>query len=183
MEHLAVLPPAGETTSLASSYDRKSQYDASADKYIEWGANADGRGFVREEGDTVVLADIKGAGCIWRIWSAAANHGHLKIYLDGSTTPAVDLPFADYFDGTKGPFHFPHLVYLKSGSGEAGAAFVPGSDNFVPIPFATSCKIVGDKAKPGDDDSAAVTFWGKTDLRNVLRLALEKLDEHYWVRR
>jgi hypothetical protein len=32
---------------------------------------------------------------------------------------------------------------------------------------------------PGDDDSAAVTFWGKTDLRNVLRLALEKLDEHY----
>jgi len=32
---------------------------------------------------------------------------------------------------------------------------------------------------PGDDDSAAVTFWGKQDLRAALRLALQKLDEHY----
>ncbi len=33
--------------------------------------------------------------------------------------------------------------------------------------------------RPGDDDSAAVTFWGKRDLRTVLRKALEMLDEHY----
>jgi hypothetical protein len=33
--------------------------------------------------------------------------------------------------------------------------------------------------RPGDDDSAAVTFWGKRDLREVLRRALTKLDEHY----
>jgi hypothetical protein len=33
--------------------------------------------------------------------------------------------------------------------------------------------------RPGDDDSAAVTFWGKRDLRVVLRKALELLDEHY----
>lgn len=33
--------------------------------------------------------------------------------------------------------------------------------------------------RPGDDDSAAVTFWGKRDLRDVLRLMLAKLDEHY----
>lgn len=33
--------------------------------------------------------------------------------------------------------------------------------------------------RPGDDDSSAVTFWGKSDLRHVLRKALEKLDEHY----
>lgn len=32
---------------------------------------------------------------------------------------------------------------------------------------------------PGDDDSAAVTFWGKKDLRAVLRKALDLLDEHY----
>lgn len=30
-----------------------------------------------------------------------------------------------------------------------------------------------------DDDSSAVTFWGKQDLRTVLKLALEKLDAHY----
>jgi hypothetical protein len=33
--------------------------------------------------------------------------------------------------------------------------------------------------KPGDDDSAAVTFWGKHDFREVLRKALTMLDEHY----
>ncbi len=32
---------------------------------------------------------------------------------------------------------------------------------------------------PGDDDSAAVTFWGKRDLREVLRKALAMLDDHY----
>ena len=32
---------------------------------------------------------------------------------------------------------------------------------------------------PGDDDSAAVTFWGKKDLRKVLQKALTLLDEHY----
>lgn len=32
---------------------------------------------------------------------------------------------------------------------------------------------------PGDDDSSAVTFWGKQDLRVVLRKALAMLDEHY----
>lgn len=32
---------------------------------------------------------------------------------------------------------------------------------------------------PGDDDSSAVTFWGKKDLRKVLYTALEALDRHY----
>ncbi len=31
----------------------------------------------------------------------------------------------------------------------------------------------------GDDDSSAVTFWGKRDLREVLRTALALLDSHY----
>lgn len=33
--------------------------------------------------------------------------------------------------------------------------------------------------QPGDDDSAAVTFWGKRDLRRMLRVAMELLDAHY----
>ncbi len=33
--------------------------------------------------------------------------------------------------------------------------------------------------RPGDDDSGAVTFWGKQDLRGLLRKALALLDEHY----
>ncbi len=32
---------------------------------------------------------------------------------------------------------------------------------------------------PGDDDSSAVTFWGKKDLRNLLKIALVELDTYY----
>jgi len=33
--------------------------------------------------------------------------------------------------------------------------------------------------RPNDDDSSAVTFWGKRDLREVLKQALDMLDEYY----
>ncbi|PJK29926.1 hypothetical protein [Minwuia thermotolerans] len=33
--------------------------------------------------------------------------------------------------------------------------------------------------RPGDDDSAAVTFWGKRDLRETLKIAMDALDRHY----
>jgi hypothetical protein len=151
MEHLATVPPPGEKTALASSYDRKSQYDAANDKYIEWGANGDGRGYIRDEGDTQVLADIQGTGCIWRLWSAAPDNGHLKIYLDGSTTPVLDMPFIKYFDEKDGPFPYHNLTNLRANEG------VPGSLTYVPIPFSKSCKIVGDKEKPGQPGSG----WGQ----------------------
>lgn len=31
----------------------------------------------------------------------------------------------------------------------------------------------------GDDDSSAVTFWGKSDMRKMLHKAIEMLDKHY----
>jgi hypothetical protein len=35
--------------------------------------------------------------------------------------------------------------------------------------------------RPGDDDSSAVTFWGKQDLRTMLRSALQLLNDHYGI--
>jgi hypothetical protein len=32
---------------------------------------------------------------------------------------------------------------------------------------------------PSDDESSAVTFWSKDDMRGLLEMALTKLDEHY----
>jgi hypothetical protein len=139
LELLAVLPPPGEKTALASSYDRASQYDAVHDKYVNWDANNDGMGIVRKEGNEEVLAEIQGPGCIWRTWSAKPEEGHVKIYLDGATTPAVDLPFLSYFNQpghSVAPFNRPNLVYAVPG---------PGFDNFTPIPFAKSCRIVADQ--------------------------------------
>ena len=138
LHQLAMLPAVGEKTSLASSYDRRSRYDAASDKYIDWDANNDGSGIVRKEGDDSVLMDVQGPGCIWRTWSATAGKGHVKIYLDGAAAPAVDLPLAGYFDGKTAPFNRPNLVYIPSKAAR-------GFDNYTPIPFQKSCKIVGEK--------------------------------------
>ncbi|MEI6913998.1 MAG: glycoside hydrolase family 172 protein, partial [Armatimonadota bacterium] len=135
MEQLAVLPLRGETCQQASSYDRASKYDATTGKYVNWDANGDNAGVVREEDVKLVLAEIRGPGCITRMWSALADQGHVRIYLDGAKNPAVDLPFVSYFDGKTEPFNYPSLVHTVA----------RGLNNYVPIPFQKSCKIVADK--------------------------------------
>jgi len=75
LEHLATLPADGETTRQWSSWDRRSEYDAAAGKYVNWAANGDGTGVIRREGDREVLAEMDGPGSIWRIWSARAQAG------------------------------------------------------------------------------------------------------------
>ena len=133
LKALATPPPTGEKTSLASSYDRRSRYDATNDRYIDWDANGDAEG---TDGDNVVLAEIRGPGCIFRTWTATAKAGHVKIYLDGNTNPAVDFPFTAYFDGSQEPFNRPALVYKTNAD---------GYDNYTPIPFQKTCRIVAEK--------------------------------------
>jgi hypothetical protein len=135
MEHLATLPAVGETTAQWSSYDRKSRYDPATGKYLGWDANGDNDGCIRKEGEQFVLAEMTGPGCIFRIWSAAPKEGHVRIYLDGATEPAVDLPFVGYFNGKHAPFNRSALVHTVA----------QGWNNYVPIPYAKSCKIVADK--------------------------------------
>jgi len=135
LERLAVLPMEGENCAQWSSYDRASRYDADSGKYVAWDANADGDGIIRTEGDTVVMAEMEGPGCIWRIWSALAEDGHVKIYLDGASEPAVDLPFSGYFDCKNAPFIYPSLVHMTA----------RGLNCYVPIPYQKSCKVVAEK--------------------------------------
>ena len=135
LSYLATLPAAGDTCVQASSYDRASKYDAANDKYLDWGANGDGGGIIRQEGDESVIAEMTGPGCIFRTWSAAPQAGHVKIYLDGAADPVVDLPFSGYFDKKTEPFTYPTLVHYTAAN---------GANNFVPIPYQKSCKIVAD---------------------------------------
>jgi hypothetical protein len=135
LEGLAVLPLAGEKCGQWSSYERASRYDAQAGKYVDWDANGDGRGVIREEGDVSVIAEMQGPGCIFRIWSAAPKDGHVRIYLDGKAEPVVDLPFRGYFDLKNPPFIYPALVHDASS----------GKNCYIPIPYQRSCKIVAEK--------------------------------------
>ena len=145
LESLATLPAHGETCAQWSSYDRKSRYDDATGKYVGWDANGDGHGIIRKEGDQQVLAEMQGPGCIWRIWSATPKQGRVRIYLDGQAEPAVDLPFIKYFDQSTPPFTRPALVHTVA----------KGWNNYTPIPYQKSCKIV---AEPGWGDYFQFTY-------------------------
>jgi hypothetical protein len=67
LEHLATLPEPGEKTAQFSSYDRASRYDEKTGKYVRWDANGDNDGIIRKEDGKLVLAEMDGPGCIWRI--------------------------------------------------------------------------------------------------------------------
>lgn len=135
LEALAILPLQEETSAQWSSYDRASKYDEQTGKYLGWDANWDGMGIIRKEGDSLVFAEMQGPGCIWRIWSAMAKQGHVKIYLDGAAEPVADLPFDGYFNLQNPPFDYPGLVHTTA----------QGRNCYVPIPYQKSCKIVGEK--------------------------------------
>jgi hypothetical protein len=138
VRQLSVLPQAGETCRQWSSWDRHSQFDAATGKYVNWDANGDGHGCIRKEGEQMVMAEMTGPGCIWRTWSARAQSGHVKIYLDGQEQPVIDLPFQDYFSGNKKPFDYPQLSYDLNTMG------CSGQNLYFPIPYQKSCKIVAD---------------------------------------
>ena len=111
LERLAILPADGEKCAQWSSYDRAAEYNETSDKYINWGANGDGNGVIRKEGNVYIIAEMEGPGCIWRIWSAFPSDGHVKIYLDGRQQPTIDMPFSHYFDGKHAPFNYQSLSY------------------------------------------------------------------------
>ncbi|WP_340110704.1 glycoside hydrolase family 172 protein [Maribellus mangrovi] len=138
LKRLAVIPEEGETSGMFSSYDRRSKYDEATDTYVEWSANNDGFSpqYIRKEGENMVLAEMDGPGAIVRIWSASPREGHVKVYIDGNEVPIIDMPFIDYFNTEKLPaFAYPELVY------ETNAR---GFNNYIPITFQKSIKIVGE---------------------------------------
>ncbi|HUT09841.1 MAG TPA: glycoside hydrolase family 172 protein [Thermoguttaceae bacterium] len=135
LERLATPPLPGERSGNFSSWDRGAKYNAQTEQYEGWHANADGGGFIRPEGTGIVAAEIEGPGVIWRVWSALANEGHVKLFIDGHETPALDIPFGEFFNNQNGPFAYPELVLTLS----------RGRNNFVPIAFQSSCKIVLEK--------------------------------------
>ena len=117
---------------LFSSYDRK-------------GGNFDGfegswSQLRFEDGDSVI-AEMGGAGRIDRIWFThsaidydgllGGNQEHIRIYLDGSDVPVLDVPLEAIFDASLPQFPVPL----------AGSA-LGGFFSYTPIPFRNGCKVV-----------------------------------------
>lgn len=100
--------------------------------FFHWDANDDwGTSFERTADGGVILADLKGPGAVVRLWSAEPKSGHVKIFIDGSSVPAVDRSFSDYF-GSAFPFSLSEICYDASS----------GKNCYLPITYNQSCKIV-----------------------------------------
>jgi len=91
------------------------------------------------KGETAVLADIKGAGIITRIWLTIASADKyflrrilLRMYWDGEENPSVEVPVGDFF-GTG--FQYTH--YLSALVGMSSGGYY----SYFPMPFSNGARI------------------------------------------
>ncbi|MFN8669555.1 MAG: glycoside hydrolase family 172 protein [Gemmatimonadaceae bacterium] len=99
------------------------------------GENDDGfsgkHSFLRREGDGLVIAELTGPGVVTRIWTPTPTDDPVEFYFDGESTPRLVVPFRRLFVDGVPPFRGP-LVGFGAG----------GYYSYVPLPFATSLKVI-----------------------------------------
>jgi D-arabinan exo alpha-(1,3)/(1,5)-arabinofuranosidase (non-reducing end) len=107
---------------------------ASVSSYDTTGGNNDGFGgefsFVRKEKDGLVLADLKGPGVIYRIWTPTPTDDVMEFYFDGEDEPRIRVRFREIFLGEHPAFERPLVGY---GAG--------GFYSYVPLAYEKSCKV------------------------------------------
>ena len=130
LKALANPPHREEFCRQASSYDRKTRWDAEKQEIVENDANGDHGQFLRVEPAGHVLADLDGPGVITRIWSANAQ-GTIKIFIDGEAEPRLSAPMQDLLGGKIQPLTEP-LAGVRS----------RGWNLYLPIPYQKHCKVV-----------------------------------------
>ncbi len=108
---------------------------ASVSSYDRTGGNEDGfsgkYSFIRKEAGGLVIADLKGSGVIYRIWTPTPTDDVVEFYFDGEAQPRLRVKFIDLFSGKQFPFLAPVAGF---GAG--------GFYSYVPLPYRESCKIV-----------------------------------------
>lgn len=136
-------------------YEDVLQVEALADPGEDWrgtmfssydrtGGNNDGFGGtyskLRVQNGNSVIAETWGGGYISRIWFTHSEHysdgllnlesEHLKVYIDDSISPAIDIPLENIFTGQDADFP----------EGLVGQG-LGGWYSYVPIPFSSYCRI------------------------------------------
>ena len=154
---LARFPVPRYETHQASSYNRLSTARDQADQGTGgWFADSDGTGFIRTE--TIngqpewVVMEHTGPGALIRFWTPYFYYDfnnrtgpHIRIYLDGATTPVIDQNFIELLTNNDWP-----AVPYGAKPANANTLAVPAPfANFtaragvlhLPVPFAQSCKV------------------------------------------
>ncbi|RLE25100.1 MAG: hypothetical protein DRJ61_19470, partial [Acidobacteria bacterium] len=97
--------------------------------------------YLRLEGEEGVIFEEAGAGAITRIWMTQGSGSsgplspsvQIRFYLDGESTPSIDVPLPALFDGSAPPFEAPLVGGRLVSSG--------GNFSYVPIAYRDGCKI------------------------------------------
>ncbi|MFH1074091.1 MAG: glycoside hydrolase family 172 protein [Candidatus Firestonebacteria bacterium] len=131
--------------SLMTVSDAKTKRESSWDKT---GRNADW--WKIKKGETRVLADIKGPGCLTHIWmtqSTAQNLYHfrkvlIKIYWDGEKYPSVLVPVGDFFClGNSITNSFCSLPFTASANNNNRVDGLVALNCYLPMPFNKSARV------------------------------------------
>ncbi len=136
-------PEPAFVTLQSSSFDRATKTPSDAEG---WFANNDCGQFdrvIEKDGrKESVMLDVDGPGVVVRVWSPNPK-GHLRIYLDGSDTPAIEGSMERLLDGSE-------LFADRMTKGKPlvlGAALSRGWNLYLPVPFAKHCLITTDEGK------------------------------------
>lgn len=102
--------------------------------YDRSGGNDDGfsgrYSFVRKDDEGLVLADLKGPGVIYRIWTPTPTDDVLEFLFDDESKPRIEVKFRELFLGEHAAFPRP-LVGFGAG----------GYYCYIPLPFEKSCVV------------------------------------------
>ena len=113
---------------------RRSVQVGSVSSYDRSGGNDDGfsgkYSFVAKEDDGLVIADLKGPGIIYRVWTPTPSDDVMEFYFDGEARPRIAVKFRELFLGQHRPFVAPLVGY---GAG--------GFYSYVPLAYRKSCRI------------------------------------------
>ena len=161
---------AGEQTHWASPENRQAAKGAGG---LE---NKGGKGHAWDEipsGISYVLADIKGAGTIDRMWMTIDDRSpevlrglKLEIHWDGAATPAVSVPLGDFFLHGVGEMVPMDTALFSSGEGRS---FV----SYVPMPFRKSARLV-----LTNESAKKVNLFYDVDYRSVAAQPADALYFH-----
>lgn len=150
---VARFPDPAYTCKQASSYDR-----AAKSPEQDWFANGDASQFVRVEENAGrkewVLMDAEGPGAIVRWWITAPHYRTtIRIYIDGSDTPAVEANAGDLLGGEA-------LV-----GAPLSAQRARGRNLYLPIPYTKSIKVTADKMWTGNRDEEQGNLYYQINYR------------------
>jgi hypothetical protein len=123
---------------LARLKDYTSHRISSGNRYVN--SNDDDKRIM--PGETLVVADITGAGMITHIWVTVTQNEYgwprllrIRVYYDGSKTPSVDAPLGDFFAVGHGAEREVNSMMVRDSS------FGRARNSYWPMPFRKSCLI------------------------------------------